>query len=132
MGRARSGPRCAALLCCVRAPARRHPLPLPCPLNAHGCGGLWGCCCCCCRCYTVLGHVDLATAAAVPVVYGTADVALRHRAQLQPGGCGVRACVSYCVCVCVTLCVWCAHARVLLARCASRRLPGCARHSPVP
>jgi hypothetical protein len=29
--------------------------------------------------------VDLATMAAVPVVYGTAELALRHRAQLKPG-----------------------------------------------
>lgn len=37
------------------------------------------------RCVQVPHGVDLATSAALPVVYGTADLALRHRAGLRQG-----------------------------------------------
>jgi NADPH:quinone reductase-like Zn-dependent oxidoreductase len=42
---------------------------------------------------------DLHAAAAVPVVYGTADLALRERAQLRKGACASVGCEQVRVCV---------------------------------
>lgn len=42
------------------------------------------CCCRCCRCCLAAG-LDVAAASSVPVVFGTAHLALRLRANVQPG-----------------------------------------------
>jgi len=68
-------------------PTDMHTTDTLCPAFTSSSSSSCSCCCCCCLSLLLLvpAGVDVAAASSVPIVFGTAHLSLRLRANVQPG-----------------------------------------------